>query len=126
LAGTVGKAGNALSCVPMNSPSPFFMVTVEPGGERFAVPEGQTLLQAAWAAGVALPRLCRNGTCRECLCQMVAGTVRYRIEWPGLSADEKAEGCVLPCVAEPASDIILRAPRRAPASIAPQPARPAP
>jgi len=36
------------------------------------------------------------------------GTVRYEIEWPGLSAEEKAEGCVLPCVAYPCSDLSLK------------------
>jgi hypothetical protein len=41
--------------------------------------------------------------------------VHYRIEWPGLSADEKREGYILPCVAYPDSDITLesRAARRA-------------
>ena len=29
--------------------------------------------------------------------------------WPGLSAEEKAEGCILPCVAYPASDLVLAA-----------------
>jgi hypothetical protein len=35
--------------------------------------------------------------------------VRYRIEWPGLSAEEKAEGYILPCVAHAQSDLILDA-----------------
>jgi hypothetical protein len=39
---------------------------------------------------------------------MLNGTVRYDIEWPGLSAEEKAEGCVLPCVAYPCSDLTLQ------------------
>lgn len=29
--------------------------------------------------------LCRNGTCRTCLCHMSEGRVRYTIEWPGLA-----------------------------------------
>ena len=40
---------------------------------------------------------------------LIEGEVRYAIEWPGLSAEEKAEGCVLPCVAYPASDVRLQA-----------------
>jgi len=36
--------------------------------------------------------------------------VRYRIEWPGLSREEKAEGWILPCVAEAASDVVIEAP----------------
>jgi ferredoxin len=40
--------------------------------------------------------------------------VHYRIEWPGLSADEKRDGYILPCVAYPDADIALenRAARR--------------
>ncbi|MHB1113882.1 MAG: 2Fe-2S iron-sulfur cluster-binding protein, partial [Acidovorax defluvii] len=37
------------------------------------------------------------------------GSVRYEIEWPGLSTEEMAEGCVLPCVAYPVSDVELQA-----------------
>jgi hypothetical protein len=36
--------------------------------------------------------------------------VRYRIEWPGLAAEEKAEGWILPCVAEPEAAVTLDAP----------------
>lgn len=53
---------------------------------------------------------CRNGTCRTCLCQLVSGQVTYRIEWPGLSLDEKREGFILPCVAHAASDVVLALP----------------
>jgi ferredoxin len=63
------------------------------------VAPGQTLLQAALAAGLAPRSSCRNGSCRECRARLVQGRVRYTITWPGLSPDEKAEGWVLPCVA---------------------------
>ena len=55
------------------------------------------------------PSSCRNGTCRTCLGQLRQGSVRYEIEWPGLSTEEMAEGCVLPCVAYPVSDVELQA-----------------
>jgi ferredoxin len=77
----------------------------------FEAPRGQTVLQSARAAGVVLPSSCRNGTCRECLCRLVEGRVSYIIAWPGLSADEKREGCILPCVARPESDLLIDAPR---------------
>lgn len=83
---------------------------VEPGGWRFAVPAGHSLLQAALAAGVQLPNACRNGTCRTCICRLRAGRIRYRIEWPGLLADEKQAGWILPCVAEADSDLVIEAP----------------
>ena len=41
----------------------------------------------------------------------MSGRVRYAVEWPGLSADEKAEGCILPCVAVPESALVIEAPR---------------
>jgi folylpolyglutamate synthase/dihydropteroate synthase len=51
-----------------------------------------TLLEAAELGRVQLPSSCRNGTCRTCICTLVSGEVRYTVEWPGLSAEEKAEG----------------------------------
>lgn len=85
-------------------------VRLEPSGLRFEVQAGQTVLEAALAAGIDMPRSCRNGTCRACMCQRLAGQVRYRIKWPGLSLDEKDEGWILPCVALPESDLVLLAP----------------
>ncbi|MDM0022563.1 2Fe-2S iron-sulfur cluster-binding protein [Variovorax saccharolyticus] len=83
---------------------------IAPGGFSFDCGPGLTLLQAADAAGIELPSSCRNGTCRTCLCRLVEGSVRYRIEWPGVSADEKVEGWILPCVAEPMGDVRLEVP----------------
>ena len=74
---------------------------------RLPVSEGRTLLEAAQAAGVDLRRMCRNGTCRACISRLVHGQVRHRVEWPGLSVDEKAEGWILPCVALACSDVEL-------------------
>lgn len=86
-----------------------FTVRVEPAGLQFEARAGQTLLQAALQAGVRLPSSCRNGTCRTCICRMTDGQVAYRIDWPGLSAEEKADGFILPCVAYPLSDVVLQA-----------------
>lgn len=85
-----------------------FTARLAPSGQVFAAPADQPLLLAALAAGIVLPSACRNGTCRTCICQASAGAVAYRIEWPGLSAEEKAQGWVLPCVAYPLSDLTLR------------------
>ena len=75
----------------------------------FAATADQSVLLAALAAGHALPSSCRNGTCRTCICRLHSGSVRYKIEWPGLSAEEKAEGLFLPCVAYPQSDLLISA-----------------
>ncbi|MFN3862088.1 MAG: 2Fe-2S iron-sulfur cluster-binding protein [Roseateles sp.] len=85
-----------------------FKVRLEPQGAIFDCAPDQPLLLAALAAGVALPWSCRNGSCRTCIARLTAGRIEHRIPWPGLSAQEKAEGLVLPCVAEPRSDCVLR------------------
>jgi len=87
-----------------------FAVRIEPLGQVFEASAQVPLLLSARTAGVVLPVSCRNGTCRTCLCRASSGRVGYRIEWPGLSAEEKAEGCLLPCVAYPLSDLVLHAP----------------
>jgi ferredoxin len=94
----------------MSTGAPRTTARVEPGGFRFDTEAGRTLLQSAEAAGIELPSSCRNGTCRTCLCRLLDGEVRYRIEWPGLSREEKAEGWILPCVAEPVGDVRLDVP----------------
>jgi ferredoxin len=76
-------------------------------GATFAAPAALPLLQAAERAGLSPASSCRNGTCRTCMRQLGSGQVMYRIEWPGLSADEKQAGYILPCVAYPLSDVVL-------------------
>ncbi|BFG76055.1 hypothetical protein PTKU46_40880 [Paraburkholderia terrae] len=87
-----------------------FTVRVEPLGRTFDAPESLTVLEAAGFANLHLPRMCRNGTCRTCLCKLESGSVRYTVEWPGVSAEEKAQGYILPCVAVAQSDLVLDAP----------------
>ncbi|MDE1181604.1 2Fe-2S iron-sulfur cluster-binding protein [Paraburkholderia sp.] len=91
------------------SPSSF-TVRVEPLGRSFDAPDSLTILEAAGFANLRLPRSCRNGTCRTCLCKMVSGEVKYTIEWPGLTREEKAEGLILPCVAIAQADLVLDVP----------------
>lgn len=88
-----------------------FRVTILGTGLHFDAAPGETLLVAARRQGVLLPSSCRNGTCRECRCRVDQGRVRHTIHWPGLSAEEKQQGWVLPCVAEAESDVVLVAPR---------------
>lgn len=89
---------------------PPFHVRLAGQGWDFDTDDATTLLMAAQHAGVRLPSSCRNGTCRTCLCKLERGTVRYLIEWPGVSREEKAEGLILPCVAVAESDVVLTVP----------------
>jgi ferredoxin len=86
-----------------------FRIQLDPTGQVFEAAPGATLLQSALAAGIELPTSCRNGTCRTCLSHSASGSVSYRIEWPGLSTEEKEAGFILPCVAYPESDIVMTA-----------------
>lgn len=96
--------------LPESNEERTFTVRVEPLGRTFDAPESLTVLEAAGFANLNLPRMCRNGTCRTCLCRLESGSVRYTIEWPGVSAEEKAQGYILPCVAIAQSDLVLDAP----------------
>jgi len=87
--------------------TPTFTVRVEPEGLQYDVEGELSLLEAADFGRVQLPSSCRNGTCRTCMCRLISGEVRYDIEWPGLSPEEKAEGWILPCVAKPTSDVVI-------------------
>jgi ferredoxin len=94
--------------MPPNETPELFIARVEPDGPQFDAWADQPLLISLEQGGIDWPSSCRNGTCRTCIGQLESGEVRYEIEWPGLSAEEKTEGCVLPCVAYPCSDLTLR------------------
>lgn len=85
-------------------------IVLQPSGIAFEAPADLSILAAAEAAGIALPSSCRNGTCRTCICRVRSGAAAHRIEWPGLSFDEKREGYVLPCVAVARADLVLEVP----------------
>lgn len=93
-----------------SQPRQVFKATLNPDGVSFDIPPNTSLLQAAELAGLQVTSSCRNGTCRTCICQLIGGEVFYRIEWPGLSLDEKREGLILSCVAYPLSDIVIELP----------------
>lgn len=92
----------------MNKP---YLITILPMGSSFESPADMPILLSAQDAGLRLPSSCRNGTCRTCMCRVVSGSVRYDIEWPGLSTEEKNEGYILPCVAFATSDMQIDEPR---------------
>jgi ferredoxin len=85
-----------------------FIGSKEPDEQQFDAWANQPLLVSIEQGGIDWPSSCRNGNCRTCIGQLRSGEVRYEIEWPGLSAEEKAAGYVLPCVAYPCSDLTLR------------------
>jgi CDP-4-dehydro-6-deoxyglucose reductase, E3 len=83
-------------------------VTVQPSGNVFDVPEGDTILAAGLNAGFHLPYGCRNGACGSCKGKLVAGRIDYgKYQHTALSGDERAAGYALFCVAKPLTDVTI-------------------
>jgi ferredoxin len=70
------------------------------------VSEEQTILQAAYDAGIDLPSSCNAGVCTTCAAQILQGEVDQS-DGMGLSPQLQKEGYVLLCVAHPRSDLTL-------------------
>lgn len=68
----------------------------------------EPLLSSLEMGGSNWPSSCRNGSCRTCVGQLTQGEVRYEMDWPGLTPEEKAEGYILPCVAFPCTPVRVR------------------
>ena len=87
-----------------------YTVTLKSTGRRFDVAVGETVLEAAQRAGIALPYSCRAGVCGSCKATLLAGRCEYPRNPPlALDADERAHRAVLLCQAVPASDLLLEA-----------------
>jgi ferredoxin-NADP reductase len=76
-------------------------------GQTIAIGAGQTLLEAAESAGIALESLCRAGICGTCRTRVTEGDVECASD--ALSEDERADGFVLACVARARSNCTIDA-----------------
>lgn len=68
---------------------------------------GETLLEAAERAGLALPSDCRHGSCGRCRALLLRGEV-VMDEPNGLSVAEARDGYILTCVARAAAPVIVK------------------
>jgi ferredoxin len=68
------------------------------------VPEDQTVLVAAQAAGLDLPTSCNAGVCTTCAARILEGSVNQE-DGMGVSPELQADGYALLCVAFPTSDL---------------------
>jgi len=68
------------------------------------VPDDQTVLEAADAAGLGLPSSCHAGVCTTCAAQLLEGTVDQG-DGMGISPELQAQGYALLCVSYPRSDL---------------------
>ncbi len=70
------------------------------------VPDNETVLSVADAAGLDLPSSCHAGVCTTCAGQISQGTVDQS-DGMGVSPDLQKQGYALLCVAYPRSDLKL-------------------
>ena len=85
-----------------------FKVTLMPENLLFSADSDKTNLQSAELAQIYSLSSCRNGTYRTCISTLISGEIRYNIDWPGLSAEEKQAGLMLPCCTHPLSDLAMK------------------
>jgi ferredoxin len=83
-----------------------FRLTLD--GEDHTVPiaEGETLLEAALAAGIDAPHLCTEGRCGTCKSWLRNGEVTMATSRP-LSPRNRERGLVLACQARPSTSAAI-------------------
>jgi CDP-4-dehydro-6-deoxyglucose reductase len=85
-------------------------VTLTASGKRFDAAAGETVLEAAQRAGIALPYSCRGGVCGSCKATLVSGECRYPRNPPvALSGVARSRHAILLCQAVPRGDIAIQA-----------------
>jgi CDP-4-dehydro-6-deoxyglucose reductase, E3 len=85
-----------------------FLVTVQPSGRTFTVPQGEAILAAGIGQGIGLPYGCKDGACGSCKCKLLTGAVVHGTHQDkALSQEEEAQGLILTCCAMPQSDLVL-------------------
>jgi len=85
-------------------------VQITPSGHEFFVEGGDSLLEAALRAGLALDYGCSIGNCGQCRARIVSGQVqKIRHADYALTAAEKTAGVVLMCSNTAVTDLVIEA-----------------
>lgn len=83
-----------------------YNVRLEPVGVEFEVEDGETVLDAAFRQGIALPHGCKEGQCSACKCVQLDGeTEMLKYSTFALSEMEKDSGHILMCRTVVHSDV---------------------
>ena len=83
-----------------------YTVRLEPVGVTFEVEEGETVLDAAFRQGIALPHGCKEGQCSACKCVLLDGEVDLlRYSTFALNDSERETGHILMCRAQAFTDV---------------------
>ena len=94
--------------VPANQQVASATVTFSKSSRAAPLARGQTVLEAAEAAGVAIDYSCRVGICGTCMVPLREGAVTMEVE-DGLPPEEKARGMILACQAKSEGDLVVEA-----------------
>lgn len=95
---------------PSGDNAPVHTVTLSNSGRRFDVLPGETVLEAAQRAGIALPYSCRAGVCGSCKATLLEGRCEYPRNPPtALDVHDRTRHAVLLCQAVPATDLLVEA-----------------
>ena len=93
---------------PLGDNAQVHTVTLKASGHRFDVAPGETVLEAAQRAGIALPYSCQGGVCGSCKATLLQGACDYPRNPPvALSAAEQVRHSILTCQAVPLGDITI-------------------
>lgn len=74
---------------------------------QFPIAAGQSILDAAEAAGLALEHSCRTGRCGSCRTQVTSGRSTLLLAEEGLSDRERQQGLILSCARGAQTDLHL-------------------
>ncbi len=86
-----------------------YQIEIADSGERAYAEPGETLLDAALRAGVALPYSCQAGNCGTCKCEYLSGEI-FELEHSehALKAEERARNVILACRTQVWGDVAVR------------------
>ncbi|APO77119.1 2Fe-2S ferredoxin-like protein (plasmid) [Rhizobium etli 8C-3] len=81
-------------------------ISIEGTSDKFGIAPGQTILEAADAAGVSLTHSCRAGVCGACKIRKVSGEVQMDNQTV-LSQRDVDDGYILTCIGKATGKVVL-------------------
>lgn len=89
---------------PTDAVARSFRLTLDDENHHVSIAPGETLLEAALAAGIDAPNNCTKGHCGTCLSWLRSGDVSMASP-EALSTRNRERGWVLACQSRPSSDL---------------------
>lgn len=82
-------------------------ITLQPFGVQFRCDDGDTILAAAFKAGIALRHGCKHGGCGACKVRVIEGYVEHNAHASAISEAEMDDDIALLCCALPEEDLVI-------------------